>query len=153
MPRSQRKPFESVLEYFRTADITEATVVHTLVTQGLKERQAAAAAAAAIPTPTASQAARAATASIGKPKSVKGKSTAGPKAAPAQAAADKPARRKPGPKPGSHRRKVAAAPAPAAETEQPLAFEPAGDAADLPGDPGEPQYAEPEEMGDLVGAE
>ncbi len=140
MPKSAVKPYQNVLNYFKTANVTEASIVLDLVKVEMKDRQAKEAAAQAeAAKPVTAKAPAAPVAD--KPRTVK-MSTKQPAPKPAATAVQK---KKPGPKPGSHRkpRQVAAEAPPQvpdaiAEPEQfapvsdPLDFEPAGEGEQAP---------------------
>lgn len=114
MPRtSARTPAATILEFFRTASLDTAQFVIELGQNLLKERRAVTAAVPAqtlapsairLPGPTAASAKPAAKGKVAAKAVQAKKATSAPRAA-AATAADKPARRKPGPKPGSHRKK------------------------------------------------
>lgn len=103
MPKSTIKPYQRVLDYFKTASITEASIVLDLVKDEVKARQAKEAQAQA-------EASKPAPAAVDKTKP-------GPKPQ-AKAAPAPVAKKKPGPKPGS-KRKAQVAQEPATEPEAP----------------------------------
>ncbi len=136
MPKSAIKPYQTVLNYFKTASVTEASIVLDLVKAEMKDRQAKESAAQA-------EAAKPVVAKAPAAKPVAAKTTTkqpAPKPAPVAAAPKK----KPGPKPGSHRKAkveappqvpdaIAAPPAPPAPEVDPLdGFEPIGDGEQEP---------------------
>lgn len=94
MPRSQSKPYQAVLAYFKTAPLAEIEIVQDIARGILADRKAAPAARAAKPGP--------------KPQAPPPAAAVAPVAlAPAAKVAGPVNRRKPGPKPGSHRRRAA----------------------------------------------
>lgn len=95
MPRTALGKFTAILAYFKTAPLAEVTIVLELAKTQVKERLAAPAPKLAISGPAAP---------AGRPTVVR-KSTKQPQAATSASAAP---RRKPGPKPGSHRRTTTA---------------------------------------------